>query len=228
MKFSFYIQQKLKIAILLFLVMGCTILIRILEDKSVNDMNTSFKSLYNDRLIPSVLLHDINLLLTEKNWTLEKYIQGSIEIQPDYISSVIAINNKKIDSLLLIYDKTYIVETEASQLKNLKTAIKEYKIQENQVISYILNNQPGLANNLYEINAKKTFLKISQNINYLLTTQINVGSELINDVDDIVSGTKLYSAIQIGLAIVIGLLIMGILFAVKSTKTVPQKDFHLN
>lgn len=228
MKFSFYIQQKLKIAILLFLVMGCTILIRILEDKSVNDMNTSFKSLYNDRLIPSVLLHDINLLLTEKNWTLEKYIQGSIEIQPDYISSVIEINNKKIDSLLLIYDKTYIVETEASQLKNLKTAIKEYKIQENQVISYILNNQPGLANNLYEINAKKTFLKISQNINYLLTTQINVGSELINDVDDIVSGTKLYSAIQIGLAIVIGLLIMGILFAVKSTKTVPQKDFHLN
>lgn len=228
MKFSFYIQQKLKIAILLFLVMGCTILIRILEDKSVNDMNTSFKSLYNDRLIPSVLLHDINLLLTEKNWTLEKYIQGSIEIQPDYISSVIAINNKKIDSLLLIYDKTYIVETEASQLKNLKIAIKEYKIQENQVISYILNNQPGLANNLYEINAKKTFLKISQNINYLLTTQINVGSELINDVDDIVSGTKLYSAIQIGLAIVIGLLIMGILFAVKSTKTVPQKDFHLN
>lgn len=228
MKFSFYIQQKLKIAILLFLVMGCTILIRILEDKSVNDMNTSFKSLYNDRLIPSVLLHDINLLLTEKNWTLEKYIQGSVEIQPDYISSVIAINNKKIDSLLLIYDKTYIVETEASQLKNLKTAIKEYKIQENQVITYILNNQRALANNLYEINAKKTYLKISQNINYLLTTQINVGSELINDVDDIVSGTKLYSAIQIGLAIVIGLLIMGILFAVKSTKTVPQKDFHLN
>ncbi|MEE1884809.1 MCP four helix bundle domain-containing protein [Pedobacter flavus] len=228
MKFSFYIQQKLKIAVLLFLVMGCTILIRTLEDKSVNDMNTSFKSLYNDRLIPSVLLHDINLLLTEKNWTLEKYIQGSAEIQPDYISSVIAVNNKKIDSLLLIYDKTYIVETEASQLKNLKTAIKEYKIQENQVITYILNNQRGLANNLYEINAKKTYLKISQNINYLLTTQINVGSELINDVDDIVSGTKLYSAIQIGLAIIIGLLIMGILFAVKSTKTAPQKDFHLN
>ena len=43
----------MKIAGLLFCIMACTLLIRFLEDKSVKNMNKSFVSMYNDRLIPA-------------------------------------------------------------------------------------------------------------------------------------------------------------------------------
>ncbi len=184
--------------------------------------------MYNDRLIPSVLLHDINLLLAEKNWLIEKSIKGDSPIQPGFLSSKITQNNYKIDSLFSIYDKTYIVETEAEHLKNLKRFIAEYKSQEIQILKYIESGQIPVAVNLYDQSAQSTYIKMSQNISYLMSIQVKVGSDLLNDVDSIVSGTKLYSTLQIGLAILIGLLIMGILFTMKSASTPPQKDFHLN
>ena len=62
MKFAHSIKQKTKVALLLFCIMVCLILVRILEDKSIKQMNNSFISLYNDRLIPAT-----DLFLLPKN-----------------------------------------------------------------------------------------------------------------------------------------------------------------
>ena len=71
MKFAHSIKQKTKVALLLFCIMICLILVRILEDKSIKQMSESFASLYNDRLIPATDLFFIAEKLNLKKDLIE-------------------------------------------------------------------------------------------------------------------------------------------------------------
>ncbi len=75
MAFKHTVKQKSKIAIFLFGVMACTILIRLLEDKSIKEMNNAFISMYNDRLIPATDLFYLAENLYAKRYLLESMIE---------------------------------------------------------------------------------------------------------------------------------------------------------
>ncbi|MFI5451489.1 MCP four helix bundle domain-containing protein [Pedobacter sp. UC225_61] len=220
MKIAFSIQQKSKIALLLFCIMICTILIRFLEDKSIKSMNNAFVSMYNDRLVPATDLFHISELLFDKKDILEKQ-QRSVILEGQQTTKLLDAQDFKIDSVLKKYEQTFLVTNEKDHLQHLKEKLKAHQQLEKQLVSASKGDEVALE----QLNI--SYKSILQNLSLLTKTQIEVGKELIKESQSLFTGSKIYSAIQFALAIVIGVLIVSIIFASNVMK-VKQDKFNLN
>jgi len=210
---------------LLFGVMACTILIRVLEDKSIKNMNASFLSLYNDRLIPAT-----DLFHLAENIYAKRYILGTLIEQPELAPQNLVLRLKKhntnIDGLLNKYEKTYLTPQEKRNLNELKAKLNHHQIIEEEIINKN-KVQPSSSKLLFETLGLNSFNAISQELAELTQIQSKVGEELLKDTKYLVSGSNIYSSIQFALAIIIGILIVAIMFASNVVKTANQK-FNLN
>jgi hypothetical protein len=227
MRFAYSIQQKVKIAVLLFFIMTCSILIRILEDKSVKNMNESFISLYNDRLVPAMdLYHIVENLYARRN-IIESVLYTNVQAHQLDLRGNLARYNRNIDSLVNKYEKTYLVQQEKVQLQDLKKNLKSIMTMEQRLVNHVYNNQSAVALNDYERQGKAMFSNATNYLTKLIDTQKQVGNEIITDTERIVSGSKIYSNLQLALAILIGILIVGILFT-SNVVNIRNDKFNLN
>lgn len=217
------------IAIMLFCIMACSILIRILEDKSIKDMNSAFISMYNDRLIPATDLFYLAENVYAKRYLLEEalYNTDSITIDHSYLKGRLALANTNIDSLIRKYEQTFLITQEKKQLDELKVQLADTRKIENKVLDYSDLGHTAAARNLFENQGKVAFNAARQKLTELTKIQTAVGEELIKNSEFAVSGTKIYSNLQLALAIVIGILIVAIVFASNVVK-IPNDKFNLN
>jgi hypothetical protein len=221
MKMAFSIQQKAKIALLLFCIMACTILIRLLEDKSLNSMNNAFVSMYNDRLVPAADLFYVSEILFEKRDLIEKHRRLNISAA-DQTAKLMTIRNFKIDSVLKKYGQTLLVSDEKSSLQQLKQRLITHQALEKDAIFNAKYNDVLVFEEL-----NYSYREILKNLSLLTKTQTLVGKELIKESESLYAGTKIYSSIQFVLAIIIGILIVSIIFTSNVIK-VKQEKFNLN
>lgn len=228
MRFAYSVKQKMKISILLFCIMACTILIRILEDKSVKSMNDSFVSMYNDRLIPATDLFYVAENAYLKRSLFETALYSSEEsFNPTAFKRRIDGLNTSIDGLLIKYEKTFLVKQEKDQLDALKKGIEANREVEKKIVMVAIEQGVVPARLLYHNEGNKTSIKNIEKLSVLMSIQKQVGEELIKDSAYMVSGSKLYSGLQIALAILIGVLIVGIIFTTNVVK-ISNDKFNLN
>jgi hypothetical protein len=222
MKFAFNLKNKLKIAFLLFCIMCCTLLIRFLEDKSVEQINESFISMYNDRLVPATDLYFIAENLYYKNEILQETLLGEV-VQPSIALVKMNKHNRKIDSVINKYELTLLVKQEKSFLNDLKKALA---VQQGLEVK-ILNIAGAEGRAIYESMGRNAANQTLTKLSALIKIQSKVGSELIKGSEIFVSGTKVYSTLQVILAIVIGIMIVAIVSASNAVKVQSEK-FNLN
>lgn len=228
MRFAYSIKQKMKIAVLLFCIMACTLLIRFLEDKSVKSMNESFVSMYNDRLIPAT-----DLFYVAENAYLKKSLFEDALYGPDQafdaesLKSKLANLNVSIDSLINKYGKTFLVKLEKEQLEELKKGLESTVAVENRILAIATTQGVDEARKLYNNEGRDSSNKTIKKLSELMSIQKQIGEELIKDSAFMVSGNKLYSSFQVVLAIVIGILIVGIVFTSNVVK-INNEKFNLN
>lgn len=228
MRFAYSVKQKLKIASLLFCVMACTILIRFLEDKSVRDMNESFVSMYKDRLIPATDLFYVAQNTYAKRSLLESALYTQLEgMNPQALADQLNDFNIIIDSLIKKYEKTFLIEQEKQHLIELKDRLTNTAKVDADLLELLRKKDFNKAGNLYENAGRVSSDRTIQKLSELMGIQTRVGEELIRDSTYMVSGSKLYSALQIALAIVIGILIVGIVFTSNVVK-INNEKFNLN
>lgn len=228
MWFAYSVKQKMKIAVLLFCIMACTLLIRFLEDKSVKSMNESFVSMYNDRLIPATDLFYVAENAYLKKSLFEDALYGVA--QPLNISELkleLGRLNASIDSLINKYEKTFMVKQEKAQLNELKKGIVGTIAIENAILSIAKDHGVDEARKLYNSEGRASSTKTIKKLSELMSIQKQIGEELIKDSAFMVSGNKLYSGFQVVLAIVIGILIVGIVFTSNVVK-INNDKFNLN
>ncbi|WP_256004386.1 MULTISPECIES: MCP four helix bundle domain-containing protein [Pedobacter] len=228
MNFAFSINKKIRVATLLFAVMACTILIRILEDKSVRSMNEAFVSMYSDRLIPAADLFYLAENANAKKSLFEAALYNKVNaLDKAGFKKELARYNMIIDSLIRKYEKTYLVKQEKSLLQELRQQIYANRQVENNMLTLVNRADFAGARHIYEHvgrpSADLTFNRLSA----LMGIQKAVGLELMHDSEFIVSGTKVYSVLQIALAIVIGILIVGIIFTSNVVK-ISNEKYRLN
>jgi hypothetical protein len=227
MRFAYSLKQKVKIAVLLFFIMACSVLIRILEDKSVRNMNESFITLYNDRLVPAMdLYHIVENLYARRN-IIESVLYSRAAAGNLGLKQQLSRYNHNIDSLLKKYEKTYLVQQEKVQLKDLKQNLRAILLMEQNLVSNIYNNQASAALQLYESEGKILFGTATRHLTKLMDTQKQVGDQIIEQTEKIVSGTKIYSNLQLVLAILIGILIVSILFT-SNVVNLKNDKYNLN
>ena len=227
MKFAHSIKQKTKVALLLFCIMVCLIMVRILEDKSIKKMNTSFISLYNDRLVPATDLFFIGENIFIKEAMLESYILSELSTEDqDNISKFLILTNKKIDSLLLKYEKTFLVKPEKKHLIELKNNIIASRITEQQIVDIHTIENTTNSRSLFKL-LKNTYNATFTKLSDLTLIQSKIGDELIKSSKSIISGSNFYSTIQFVLAIIIGVLIVSILFT-SNVISIKNEKYNLN
>jgi len=223
MKFAFSLKNKLKIAFLLFCIMCCTLLIRFLEDKSVEKINESFISMYNDRLVPATDLYFIAENLYHKNEVLQEILLGNGAVHPSTGIVKMDKHNRKIDSVINKYELTLLVKQEKSFLNDLKQAL----IVQQGLETKILNMAGAEGRAIYESMGRGAANQTLTKLSALIKIQSKVGNELIKGSEIFVSGTKVYSTLQVILAIVIGIMIVAIVSASNAVKIQSEK-FNLN
>ena len=223
MKFAFSLKNKLKIAFLLFCIMCCTLLIRFLEDKSVEKINESFISMYNDRLVPATDLYFIAENLYHKNKILQEILFMDGTVQPSVGIVKMNKHNRKIDSIINKYELTLLVKQEKNFLHDLKKALTVQQGLEAKII-----NKAGAEGRIiYESMGKNAVNETLAKLSALIKIQSKVGNDLIKGSKIFVSGTKVYSTLQVILAIVIGIMIVAIVSASNAVKIQSEK-FNLN
>jgi len=226
MKIAYTIKQKTKIATLLFAVMACTILIRILEDKSVESMNRSFVSLYQDRLIPATDLFYIAEHVYAKKYALDGFLYGA-GADVAALKREFGQLNGRIDVLLQKYERTFLVKSEQANLLALKQQLGTVKHAEQQVM--IRTAADGLAAGrlLHETSGREASKNALDQLNELIRIQTQVGAELIDDSAFMASRSKFYSVLQITLAVFIGVFIVAIISA-SNVVNIRSDKFNLN
>lgn len=227
MKFAYSLKQKTKIAILLFLIMACTILIRVLEDRSIKNMEKAFTSLYNDRLVPATDIFYISEKLYAKRFLLEIFVYSDEnKLSVSQLNAKLKTYDKEIDTLLAKYEKTYLVTNEKNHLTELKVKLLENKVLEKNILLNANSLDKTSLRKLYD-NGEKSFLDMSALLTQLTKIQTVVGEQLKEDSQQIVRGTNLYSTVQLLIAIVIGGLIVSIL-AASNVMNIRNDKFNLN
>lgn len=221
MKWTYIIQQKTKVALLLTCIMLLVIVSNLLGRKNIVDINTSFTSIYNDRLIPATDIFYLTQNLYSKKLLMEQFLFSDKENNIAKLQSHLNKHNNSIDSLIQKFEKTYLVDQESRSLAEFKKSVVGYGTIEKSILGLYLNQLKEDAQNLYTNQGKPTLQNAINHLYDLIEIQSSVGKELINDSEDIMYNTNLLSMLQITLAILIG----GIIHAlVLSSKVVNHRD----
>ncbi|MGV3587835.1 MAG: MCP four helix bundle domain-containing protein [Adhaeribacter sp.] len=224
MKWLYGIQQKSKTALLLLAIVVTIMGSNFLEKKYFTDINQSVSSIYNDRLIPAAELFHANDIMYKKRLALEKYLVNPASQDFKLIKKQLAAHNSQIDSIILAYEATYLVDEESTSLDHFKASVRQY----NKLETEYLANKESLAADTYEKKMGPLFLAIHKDLVQLSSIQTSVGKELMNGSRHISSGAYLVSNLQTAIVVVIMLVVYGLLLTSRSLIPKKFQKFHLN
>ena len=227
MKWSYFIEQKIKVALLLSVVMFLVILTNIIERKNIGEINNSVRSIYEDRLVPATDLFSLTENLYNKRFLMESYLKDSYKGTEEQLSFNLKEHDKNIESLIAKYEKTYLVEQETKYLSEFKDKVKQYSSLERDILDLSKNNSKEAALNLYQTRGIDAHKKIIYQLSELNRIQSVIGNELIKDSKGVVASSNLLSTLQIALAIITGIIIIVLIFSSRIVSRT-NKKFHLN
>ncbi len=208
MKWSFVIQQKFKAAVLLggimVLIIGATLISRY----NVEGIDESFSSIYKDRLVPATTILYLTENLYRKRLSLENYLYSEAHHSPADVRAQLRAHDRSIDSLILLFEKTYLVDEEAKSLSGFKSQIANYAKLENQVLALCIAGSFAEAKQLFSAPGSSTFESTILNLNELAAIQSTIGKDLVKASKVNVASFGIISFLQISLAIVTGLVVI--------------------
>lgn len=200
---GFTAQNKLKIATLLFSILVLIFLTNLQERSMIKRLNEAVTSIYEDRVVVG------NYILSLSS-DMDKIIH-LLETRNENLllktNSILA----DIDSLNLLYDKTYLTETEKVnfvQFKELCIKIKQY-INSNNIEDAFSNS-----------------LKAHKTLSILSSIQVKEGKNKMDEVLSMTNTRNLLSYLEIVIIIVISILIQKIILSTKPLITKNKTENH--
>lgn len=226
MKWTFIIQQKFKIILLLTSMIVLIGFTNYMEQKNMEHMDESFTSFYYDRLVPATEIFHLTENLFNKRIILQPYVNTAHAI-PDGEILKLESFHINIQERIARFEKTLLVKNESSTLAAFKKCVAECKQIEDKIVAHLSNNENRQALNLYHHQFQPKFAEILTNLEELSTIQTSVGMDILKESKMTISNSDLVLTLQVITAIVLGLLVHGLILASR-TANVDKKNFHLN
>lgn len=227
MKWTFIIEQKLKIALCLFAFATAILITTLLERRNMGDMNKSFSSIYHDRLVPATDIFYLSENLYNKRFTMEQILFKGNNNDYTNLKSHFVQNNRIIDSLIAEFEKTYLVSDESKYLASFKSKVRDYTMIENSVIDLLENGYYEKGNELYRSQGKSKMQQSIMMLYKLTSIQSSEGKSLIDNTKKNLMVSDILTHLNIGLIIVVLLIIQIFVFSSKPLPFKKQK-FNLN
>lgn len=207
--------------------MGIVVFTNILVRRNIDDIDKSFTSIYNDRLLPAAEIFYITELLYNERLVLEKYLLAG-DNNGNELKRSIAKYSYSIDSILVELEKTYIVPNEALCLKEFKKRRAEYRSIEQNVIALSEQGSGAQAIRVFENEGVAAITGTIKHLHDLVGIQSTIGRELLDDSHHIVASANMLSFLEVGIAIVLGLLVHVIILTSRVFNKKSGQPFHLN
>lgn len=226
MKWTFVVQQKLKIALLLSVIMGAVILFNLILQKNISDIDRSVNSIYSDRLIPATDIFYLSESLHNRKSAIEQVVYRN-QVGVGQLRAELKEYDVRILQLVNKYEKTYMVEEESVSLADFKRSISTYSSIEDNIVGLLEQGHRAAGLKLYDTKARAALQNTLGQLSGLTTIQSAVGSKLVKDTRAIVAISNILSDLQIAIAVIIGLLVLAL---VASSRIInqPQAKFNLN
>lgn len=135
MKKFLRLKQKTRIAGTFGLLFMFFIVLGLYSTQGIESITQSFRSMYEDRLIPEMDVSVAMARLYENRVNLENHITSTIEFERKFYESKIQKNNRDIDSLIRKIGATYLVPEEKKDLKLFSEGLQQYRIEETEMIA---------------------------------------------------------------------------------------------
>lgn len=227
MKWSFVIQQKVKASLLLGGIMVVILLSALVSRMSLDNIDHSLSSIYQDRLVPTVDIVYLSEHLYSKRLLLEQGLEKNAATSWQELGKQLSAHTHKIDSLLVEFQKTKLVEEEVKALNALKTHAQAYATLEQKIVRLAAHSASQEGKELFQSEGSQLFQKSIHRLSELTKIQSVVGQKLIKDSHTETYYCNLLSNLQIIITIIIGTIVVSL---VVNSKIIRQdsQPFHLN
>lgn len=221
MKWAYSIQPKIKAALLLAIICLAVLINMLFERKNISNINESFVSIYEDRLLPATYVFKMTDHLYQKRLILEPYFRETPDKDVYQDRRQISDHNEALDTLLKDFEATYLVENEDQSLQDFERELLVFNDLENKLFMHYEKHQQL---QIKYATFVESFERARNELKQLTQIQIDIGKKLEENSQRIAANTNLLTNMDAMLIIVMGLVIQVLIFTSKTVQPqVPQK-----
>jgi hypothetical protein len=228
MNWAYQVSKRDKVAFTLGSVFAIIILANWFASYSIGQVSNQFRSVYHDRLVPSLVISQVMELYYQNRMTLEEHILSSSVEQQDSLQQAVLANTNSIELLINRFERTYLIERESAGLADYKEQFAALVKVQDRILALSNSGNKTKAEYLYRTEGHQAFLHLLEPLHVLIEVQGEVGQELYESAERQVSTLKVLSYLVIGMSVFIALLVATLLQATRKLKNIKPQNFHLN
>lgn len=182
--------------------------------RNLGNFSHSFKSIFEDRLIPS---SDLAKMQEEFYQNRMALLEMLVQLQNNkQIIKGIRKKNLDIDQITVKISKTYLTAEEEAALNKFYRQVKEYRDLEEEIIKLIEQGKAAAALELYSNQSLPVFGQLLATMRDLEYIQVVVGEELYHHAEHMVHIIQMMGYLSIAIALMITINMLKVLrFRVK-------------
>lgn len=210
MKRFLKLSNREKIIVYFLTILVLLNLVTIIYTHNLKSVSEDFKSMLDDRLVPSYDISKIQEGFYKNRISLETLI-FKVDTNNNYLHEKILQNNQAIDSIVLKFSKTKLTEKEALELASLRKKMADYRSLESRIGNLYQKGEISVAQQLFRNQGLDSFQTLNDELNNLSGLQVEVGGALYRDTRDSLATIKLISYFSIAVAIFLAISMFKVL-----------------
>lgn len=218
--------KRRRLILVLGLFFSMILITELIENKNLQEIDSNFSSLYEDRLVPAAQMYELSELLHEKQLIFELLNEQNFQLSKEN-QQKIRNENRSINGILSDYETTYLVKEEKQYLASLKENLLNYQEVEAEILYHINNQNFSAAQLLINSEARESFDLVSENLHSLAQIQPEIGKEIFSHYQSSFGNSSTLYYIKIALTIFLGIFVLRLL-GLSNLVTHPKQKFDLN
>ena len=174
-----------------------TLIVGIIGYNGISEIAANQNTLYLDRLIPIEQLGNANSALLISRGDVVAMLGTNDMAKREKYSESIKEQTANVDEIISKYAKTFLVTEEEENLPKFLSAWKEYKIDRDQAVKYLLEGKDVEANNLIYGESLTHQVDARKYLRELIDINIKVAEELDKSTDASVNASETFLLILI-------------------------------
>ncbi|PHN00689.1 MCP four helix bundle domain-containing protein [Flavilitoribacter nigricans] len=222
MKWTYSIKNKSTAAILLAIILGLTMLTNLLERKRFKELEESFTSIYEDRLLAENYLFHMYDNLKKKQDLFELAAQKGV---CHTINADLNVYRQERGALIEKYEQTYLTDEEDGKFNDLKVALNQIDELEEKISD--MEAEAQIPQDLIRKHDEIT-IDAFTTLSALSDIQTAEGELLRNKSKQIILGSVSISHFEMTILIVIAIIIQALVFSSSTLLVKKNQRAELN
>lgn len=221
MKWTYAIRQKMKVALLLGIILVIVYGNNVMESRNVSELDGSFSSVYEDRLLVESYIYELSDHLYQKKILLD---QCRVSPSDESLVPALTTHNQAIDRLIHDYEQTELTEREAEIFHALKANLLQMTARETDWLRQTASSEATLTQTDLNDRLQSAFRQLHQ----LSVIQLEEAKRLRDNSKKLVAGFTMFTQVELAMLIVIGIIIQLLILTSVPVKGVKEVGPHWN